>query len=159
MKSASLKQLKDEFKNLSREEAVALCTRLAKFKKENKELLTYLLFEERDEAGYIQAVKEEIEEEFENINTSTAYVSKKGVQRVMRILKKKIRYSGKKETEVEILLFFCKTLKGSRIRISSSRIIANIYDRQIITIQKALSTMHEDLRFDYEEDLNELIGR
>ncbi len=156
MKTASLKELKQEFESLTREEAVALCLRLAKFKKDNKELLSYLLFEARDEAGFINSVKEEIEEQFDTMNKSTPYVAKKGVQRIIRILKKHIRYSGMKETEVELLLFFCRQLKDSGIRMRSSRVISNIYQRQLSAIEKALLGLHEDIRYDYEEEFRAL---
>lgn len=157
MKTASLKELKNEFENLTREEAIALCVRLAKFKKDNKELLTYLLFEANDEAGYIESIKEEVTEEFRTMKKYSPYVAKKGIQRILRILKKYIRYSGNKETEVELLLFFCQRMKKSGIRLRSSRVIWNIYQRQLTTIEKGLNSMHEDLRYDYEESLRELI--
>ena len=45
MKAATVAQLKKELQFKSQEEIMELCLRLARFKKENKELLTYLLFE------------------------------------------------------------------------------------------------------------------
>jgi len=53
MKTATVTQLKKELKHHSQAELIALCLRLSKFKKENKELLTYLLFE-TDEDLFIQ---------------------------------------------------------------------------------------------------------
>ena len=43
MKAAGVKAIKEELKNRDREELSELCLSLSKFKKENKELLTYLL--------------------------------------------------------------------------------------------------------------------
>lgn len=54
MKAASINELKTELKHLETDELVALCLRLAKYKKENKELLDYMLFEASDERGYVQ---------------------------------------------------------------------------------------------------------
>ena len=68
MKTSSLKELRDELKIYPPEQLQALCIRLAKYKKENKELLTYLLFESDNEQGYIEAVKEEIDSGFETMN-------------------------------------------------------------------------------------------
>ena len=62
MKPATVKQLKDELKSRDNQQLVELCLSLTKFKKENKELLTYLLFEAEDERGYIESIKEEIKE-------------------------------------------------------------------------------------------------
>ena len=68
MKAASVHELKREMKNISQEELLQLCLRLTKFKKENKELVTYLIYEAADERSYIESVKCEIDEQFENIN-------------------------------------------------------------------------------------------
>jgi len=57
MKAVTIKELKDELANLSPKEIRELCLRLARFKKENKELLTYLLFESGDESVYVGSIK------------------------------------------------------------------------------------------------------
>ncbi|SEM22418.1 hypothetical protein SAMN04487910_4461 [Aquimarina amphilecti] len=157
MKAATVRELKIELNNCSQQELVALCLRLSKFKKENKELLTYLLYEASDEDNYIASVQEEITKEFGLINTSSYYYIKKSVRKILRISKKYIRYSGKKETEVEILLHFCSELKMLRPSIKNNRMLTNIYDRQITSITKTIGTLHEDLQYDYELVLDSLI--
>ena len=62
MKAATIHEIKQELSTVKPGELVELCLRLGKFKKENKELLTYLLFEAHDEQGYIQGVKKEMDE-------------------------------------------------------------------------------------------------
>ena len=64
MKTASLAEIKQELQNLSTKEIAELCLRLARYKKENKELLAYLLFESHNEEAYAVQVKEMIEEKF-----------------------------------------------------------------------------------------------
>ena len=61
MKAVTVKEISEELVNLSPKELRDLCLRLARFKKENKELLTYLLFEATDEEMYIESVKKEID--------------------------------------------------------------------------------------------------
>lgn len=156
MKAASIVEIKKVLKTMDEEKLMACCLRLAKFKKDNKELLTYLLFEEKDENSYIALINEEIDLAFDEINTNHIYYAKKGVRKILRNVNKYIRYSGKKQTEVEILLHFCKTLKGSGIRYRSSTVLHNLYLNQVKKIKKALSTLHEDLRFDYQQDVEEL---
>jgi hypothetical protein len=56
---------------------VELCLRLGKFKKENKELLTYLLFEAHNEQAYVESVEKELDELFGEINQSHLYFAKK----------------------------------------------------------------------------------
>ncbi|MGB3466432.1 MAG: hypothetical protein WBA74_14225 [Cyclobacteriaceae bacterium] len=156
MKAASLVEIKKVLKTMDEEEMMACCLRLAKFKKDNKELLTYLLFEEKDEGSYIALIKEDIDFAFEEINTNHIYYAKKGVRKILRNVNKYIRYSGKKQTEVEILIYFCETLKKSGIRYRSSTILNNLYQNQVKKIKKALDTLHEDLRFDYQETVESL---
>ena len=60
MKPVTIKKIKDELHYKSPQELVELCLKLSKFKKENKELLTYLLFDAEDEEMYINNVNEYI---------------------------------------------------------------------------------------------------
>ena len=80
MKAATVSQLKKELQYRDTEELLALCLRLARFKLENKELLTYLLFESDNEEGYIGTVKSVIDEQFEAVNTTNYYYIKKSVR-------------------------------------------------------------------------------
>ncbi len=157
MKAATVSELKKELQTRSEKELMALCLRLSKFKKENKELLTYLLYESEDEMGYIRTVQLEIDEQFTEINTKTYYFIKKSVRKILRNIKKYIRYSGKKQTEVELLLYFCRKLKIMTPSMHRSTVLVNIYDGQIRMIRKAMAKLHEDLQFDYEEELQSLI--
>jgi len=154
VKSATVKQLKDELQHLSSDKLINLCLRLSRFKKENKELLTYLLFESHNESGYIQAIKNEMDDEFEMINTNSYFYIKKSVRKILRNVKKYIRYSLNKETEIELLLYFCKKLKGFSPSIDNNVSLTNIYLRQIQTIKKKLILLHEDLQYDYQIELN-----
>ncbi len=156
MKAVSVVTIKKELKHRSSEELMELCLRLSKFKKENKELLTYLLFESHDESGYIETVKVEIDQQFEDINTNSYFYIKKSVRKVLRNIKKYARYSLKKETEVELLLYFCTVLKDFKPSIFDNITLINIYDRQILLIKKIVATLHEDLQYDYNLELDNL---
>lgn len=156
MKAVSVANLKKELQHLSSEELTELCLRLSKFKKENKELLTYLLFESHDETGYIESVQKEIDEQFELININSYFYIKKSVRKILRNIKKYARYSLKKETEVELLLYFCQKLKVFKPSIKHNVTLTNIYERQIVLIKKIISTLHEDLQYDYNLMLDEL---
>ena len=157
MKAAYITQLKQELKNRPANELLEICLRLARFKKENKELLTYLLFEIDDENTYIDSIKKEIDRQFQEINKSSVYLAKKSIRKIVRNINKFIRYSGRKQTEVELLLHFCQRLKNFSIPINKSIVLSNIYFRQIEKIKKAISTLHEDLQYDYSEELKPLL--
>jgi len=157
MKVASVKELKDELKHRSKEELLVYCLQLSKFKKENKELLTYLLFDSNDEEEYIAQIKKEVEDQFNLINKKNFYLIKKSVRKILKNIKKYIRYSKKKETEVELLLFFCAQLSNFSPSIKKNTSLLNIYNRQILLAKKGISILHEDLQYDYELELQELI--
>jgi len=156
MKAVTVKVLKDELVHRSPQELLEICLRLSKFKKENKELLTYLLFEASNEAAYIESVKREIDEGFEGINSTSYYFIKKSVRKILRNIKKFVRYSKKRQTEVELLLYFCAKLKHFQPSIRRNQMLVNLYRRQINAIEKAISTLHEDLQYDYTEELDVL---
>ncbi len=156
MKAASLKEIKTELSYASQAELLELCLRLTKFKKENKELLTYLLFEASDEEGFIQTVQDEADELFSQINTNSYFYMKKTIRKILRMLKTNIRYSKKKETEVELLLYFCTRLKALKPSIQYSLLLKNLYKRELLAIEKKVALLHEDLQYDYKETLCEL---
>lgn len=157
MKAISIKELKEELTNCTPKELRDLCLRLAKFKKENKELITYLLFESSDEELYIQNIKREIDEQFLLINRKSHYLIKKSFRKILRTIRKYARYSQKKETEVELLIYFCKTLRKFTPSIKQNSGLENFYHKQIEAINKKIIFLHEDLQFDYGTELKTLI--
>lgn len=156
MKSVTAKILKDELNNLTTEELVNLSLQLSRFKKENKELLTYLLFESHDEDQFIAGIKEEIDELFDAINTSSYFFIRKSVRKILSIIKKYIRYSKKTETEVELLIHFCFKLKELKPSYKNNPTLTNTYDRQLVLIRKKIATLHEDLQYDFNMELERL---
>lgn len=149
MKGASIADIKKELKTKTAVELMDLCARLARYKKENKELLTYLLFEAGNEADYVQSVTEAIDTAFEEVNTSNLYWAKKGVRKVLRITNRYIKFSSEKETEVQVLLHFCAALKKSGIAINKSAALQQLYSNQKKKIDAALQILHEDLQHEY----------
>jgi len=61
MKAATIQEIKQELLALPHTELADITLRLARSKKENKELLTFLLFESHDISGYIETVKKEMD--------------------------------------------------------------------------------------------------
>ena len=159
MKAASVHQLKQELIHQSPKDLVNLCLRLAKFKKENKELLSYLLFESHDEESFISGIKTEISAQFENINRRNYYYIKKSIRKILKEVRKHIRYSKKKETEVELMLFFLQEMKEFHPSIRHNIALRNLYNRQIETLKKTISILDEDLQYDYGLELDDLLQK
>lgn len=156
MKASTINELKQELLNASSSTLVDLCLRLARFKKENKELLTYLLFESHDERGFIKGVKAEMSFQFADINKSNVYFVKKSLRKILGTAKKNIRYSGSATVEVELLIYFCELVKDLNIPVDKNPVIFNIYQNQLKKINKALKGLHEDLQYDYLKAINKL---
>src|SRR5688572_5654469 len=156
MKAATISELKQELVNLSQKELVELCLRLGRFKKENKELLTYLLFEASDTEQYIHSVKQETDTTFSDINKSNLYIAKKSLRKILRMTNKYIRYTGDKVVETEVLLHYNSLLKNSKIAYHKSPALLKLYQGQLKKIKTAIAALHEDLQYDYTRQLEEL---
>jgi len=156
MKSITIAILKKELKQYSEQELVEICLQLTKFKKENKELLTYILFDSNNEDEYICSIKKEIDLEFSKLNHDSLYFVKKSIRKILRLIKKYIRYSKEKETEANILLYFCSKLKQLKPEHIRSKQMINIYERQLTMARKAISYLHEDLQYDFNLELEKM---
>lgn len=156
MKAVTIKEISQELLNLTPKELRALCIRLSRFKKENKELLTYLLFESSDEASYVENVKKEIDQQFEQVNRKSNYFIKKCLRRILLNTRKYIRYSQNKKTEIDLLIYYCTKLKKFAPSIKNNAALLNLYLRQIVVIREKLGLLHEDLQFDYGLELDAL---
>ena len=156
MKAATINELKQELVNLSPSKLSELCLRLARFKKENKELLTYLLFEAHDTPGYIQSVKAEMDLQFADINKSNVYFVKKTLRKILRTANKYTRYSGLAQVEIELLIYFCTNMKELNVPITSNPVLSNIYLNQLKKVNKAMESLHEDLQYDYRRVIDQL---
>ena len=154
MKTATVKELKEELKFRSDDDLIKIILRLSRFKKENKELLTYLLFESTHEDDYVANVKTLLDNMFLALNTANNYRLQKGVRKVLQESKKYVRYSGSKETEVSILIHFCRLMRETHPQVLRSKTMRDLMERQLIIIKTRISTLHEDLQYDYEQELN-----
>lgn len=156
MKPSSLSSLQSELRTLPPARLLEITTRLIKYKKENKELLTYLLFEAQDEEAYIKNIKQEMDIQFDDINSSNLYLAKKSFRKILRIINKFIRYSGKKDTEIELRIYYCSKMENSGIRFRNNKVLQNLFNNQIKKIESIISGLHEDLQFDFRKELKKL---
>jgi hypothetical protein len=157
LKTASISEIKQELTNASSKELLELCLRVIKYKKENKELLTFLLFEAHDLPSYIENIKKEMDEQFALINQSTLYLAKKSLRKILKTTNKYIKYTASKEAEVELLIYFCNKIKTSGIRIKKSVALTNLYNNQIKKLKAVIETLHEDLQHDYTREIEQLL--
>lgn len=156
MKTASISELQKELITLEPKQILELCVRLVKYKKENKELLSYLLFDSYDEKLFIKNLKEEMDMLFSEMNTGNVYFIKKSLRKILRIINKYIKYSGSPQTEIELRIYFCSKIKKAYLPINSSTVLSNLYNREILKIKNILTKLHEDIQFDFQEEVEKL---
>ena len=154
--SYGLQDIKKEMQHLSSLQVSDLCLRLARYKKENKELLAYLLFEADDEAAFIEKVKSEIGFMFSQL-PSQSYNAAKSSRKILRLISKYTKFIGSKEAEIEMLLSFCQNYIQYNDRRVSYKPLRLILTRQILKIQGLIGKLHEDLQYDFTEAYNHLL--
>jgi hypothetical protein len=157
MKSATVAELKKELEHFPPGKVAELTLRLARFKKENKELLTFLLYEADDIPGFIKQVKSEMDEEFLKMNRDTLYLAKKSLRKILRSVAKYCRYIGSAEAEVELLIHFINNIHKTNIPFRDGVVINNLYENQVKKIKKLIKELDEDLQYDWERELESAI--
>jgi hypothetical protein len=150
MNTPKLVDIKKALKHCSREELIELNIRLAKHKVENKELLHYLLFDEQNETQFVEQIKNFINDEFAEINTKNYYWMRKSIRKVLKDIKKYIRFSKNKDTEIELLLHFLAQMLQLQPDVMKDKRLRNLYERNLLMVDKKISGVHEDLQYDYQ---------
>lgn len=153
MKIPSLSVIKKEMSHLRQDELIEVLTTLAKYSKENKELLNYLLFESDFESNYIEKIKVELDVQFAELRVYHPHLLKKQLQKIARILKKNIKYSGIKQTEIELLIYFCLKMIEVKVNFHRYTVMINLLKRQFARIQKVIGELDEDLQNDYNREV------
>lgn len=149
MKSASLKEIRDELAVMPHKELIGLLQRLARFKKENKELLTFLLFESHDIGGYLASVRREMLEGMLDIRPRQTWLARKTVRKTLRIAMMHIRLSASRQVEADLLIYFVRLVVDSGIDMTANPVVRNLCHTQLRRIDAAIDALHEDLQYEY----------
>jgi len=156
MKPEKLSDLKKELAGLSVQQLMDICLRLAKYKKDNKELLTYLLFDATDPMEYAERVKSFLLEDFKGMQKHY-YYSTKSMRKIIRLINRYAKYTGSREVETELAIWFCiNFLKYADLR-TSHKPLQSLLTRQFDKIIKLLPKLHEDLQFDYQKEFETIV--
>lgn len=157
MKAPTLNQIKKELETIAPDRVMSILLRLIKSKTENKELVSYILFDEADLSTYISDLRYEVEVQMTNLLKSPPYIQKRGLRKVLNYITRHAKYTGTKEAEVELLLFFCQQMNTLGLMRHPSRLIENIYVSQLNKINKKLPLVHEELQVDYQREWKALL--
>src|ERR1700712_2209583 len=156
IKQYSLLEIKKELQQLDGKQAAALCLRIAKYKKENKELLAYLLFDADDELAFADSFKQDIGLMISQV-PSLSYQAAKVLRKILKQVNKYAKFTASKQVEVELLMSFCRNYLEYVDRKTSYKPLRLILTKQLEKIKKAIAKLHEDLQFDYNREFDELL--
>ncbi len=151
-----LQDIKKELQHLSNLQIAELCLRLARHKKENKELLAYLLFEADNETAFIEKVKAEAGFMFSQLPVRS-YEAAKYLRKILRLLAKYSKFMTSKEAEIGLLINFCTNYVQYADRRTAYKPLRLILVRQIEKVRTAIGKLHEDLQYDFINDYNLLL--
>jgi hypothetical protein len=156
MKPEKLSDLKKVLLVLNVPELTDICLRLAKYKKENKELLAYLLFDANEPMKYAEAVKSFLIADFEAMQKHYFYTTK-SLRKIIRLINRYAKYTGSKQVETELTIWFCSNYLIYTDLRTSHKPLQGLLIRQLEKITKLLPKLHEDLQFDYQKEFESLI--
>ncbi|MBS7565048.1 hypothetical protein KHS38_11590 [Mucilaginibacter sp. Bleaf8] len=152
----NLQSIKKELQHLSATQISDLCLRLAKYKKENKELLAYLLFEADDDNAYTGNVKQEIDDMFAAL-LSHSYYAAKGLRKILKVIGKHVKFMASKPAEIELLLHYCENYLAHIDRRTGYKPLRQLLLKPLEKTSKLIGSLHEDLQFDYQQDYEHLL--
>ncbi|MVN21915.1 hypothetical protein [Mucilaginibacter arboris] len=141
-------EIKKELQHLSSQEIATLCLRLVRFKKENKELLSYLLFKADDPDAFVKEYKAEMDLQFGKLK-GKSYLIVKELRKISLEMNNHIRYTGSDIVKTELLLHFCSSYINYVDYHSHYKPLRNVFYRSVEKAKAALQKLHDDLQHDY----------
>ncbi len=108
MKTRSISEIKKELYELDKNQLIENCLRIAKYKTDNKALLSYLLFNSANIEDTVAEIKHSISADFLEVPPLDKHYTKKSIRKVLRSTLKYAKFIQDKEKEIELLMHFCK---------------------------------------------------
>jgi hypothetical protein len=153
MKAATITQLKKELETYTHARLIEVLITTAKYKIENKELLSYVVFDADDPYSYVQDIKLEISTAFDEIHNASFYLALKRLRKILRTIQKYAKYMGDKEKEIELLTHFCEQMVQHGFLKHRYKSMVVIFGRVLDKIEKLIPAIHDDLQYDYRNKL------
>jgi hypothetical protein len=157
LRSPSLNDVRKELQELPPKRLAELCVTLARYKKDNKEYLSYLLFDSHDKSRFVAEVKQQVNELFAELKgQSNLYYLKKSLRKILRIINRYCKYIADKGLAAELHIYFCQQIREEGIPFKKSQLLLNMYEQELKKINTLISSLHEDLQSDYRYDLEKI---
>ncbi|MCC8407599.1 hypothetical protein LJ707_01560 [Mucilaginibacter sp. UR6-1] len=152
-----LQNIKKELQHLQPAQMADLLLRLARHKKENKELLAYLMFEANNEAAFVEQVKAEVGFAFSQL-PSQSYFAAKALRKILRLINKYVKFMASKTAEIELLINFGENYLQYADRKTSYKPLRMILIKQLEKIRNNINKLHEDIKHDHIPDYEQLLS-
>ncbi|MFD1255409.1 hypothetical protein ACFQ3S_01255 [Mucilaginibacter terrae] len=144
----NLQSVKKELQHLSSSQLADLCLRLAKYKKENKELLSYLLFDAGNHESYIGGIKQEMDDLFKELPAHYYYAAK-SMRKILKLITKHTKFMASKPAEIDLLLHYCQQYVTHVDKRTGYKPLRQILHKQLEKTAKLIGALHEDLQYDH----------
>ena len=153
MKIFSANEIKASLRDKNSKELTEIALRLARLKKENKELLSYLLFHSDDPDSYKEELKLEAGDQLRQYNIHNLYIFKKQVRRTITLINRHMKYVASAEIDAELRIFYLTELALLKDVWKKSPIVRKIFSNQIKKIRSIIEKLHPDLQSDFERQV------
>jgi hypothetical protein len=152
----NLQSIKKELQHISSSQLTDLCLRLSKYKKENKELLSYLLFESSNHDTYIEGIKQEVEAMFNEL-PSHSYYAAKSMRKILKLIAKHTKFMASKPAEIDLLVYYCQQYIIHIDKRTGYKPLRQLLHKQLEKVAKLMATLHEDLRYDHKAAFEKVV--
>ena len=152
----NLQSIKKELQHISSSQLTDLCLRLSKYKKENKELLSYLLFESANHDTYIQGIKEEVDALFGEL-PSHSYYAAKSMRKILKLIAKHTKFMASKPAEIDLLIYYCQQYINHIDKRTGYKPLRQILHKQLEKVNKLMAALHEDLQYDHKAAFEKVV--
>ncbi|WP_158828228.1 hypothetical protein [Mucilaginibacter lacusdianchii] len=152
----NLQAIKKELQHLSGPQMADLCLRLAKYKKENKELLSYLMFEADNDTVYTENVKQEVDGMFGSL-LKHSYYAAKGLRKILKLINKHVKFMASKPAEIELLIHYCRNYIQHVDLRTGYKPLRQLLIKQLEKTSKLIGALHEDLQFDHRHEFESVV--
>jgi len=156
VETEKLSVLKKELSRRPAKDLIEISLRIARLKKENKELLSYLLFDVEEPLYYAEKLKKEIDSLFEEISDSLHI---KSLRKILKMINKYSRFTGNDHGEVELLVYFIKRLLSFNERKMNSQAMQFLIFKVLKKLSTLIPKLDEDLKYDYSVEYDELVNK
>lgn len=150
-----LSDIKKELALLDKAQLMALCTRMAKLKKENKEFLSYLISDADDPQFYAEKLKAELDVVWKEPFYSV-WALNKSLRKSLRLISKYRRFTSHLRGELELMLHFQQGFFDHWKHGFNNRRFESMSDQNLRKIHKLFGQIDEEFRADYQAQIDDL---